>query len=60
MNTYSYELDIPANTENEADTKMKALIILASKLNSKELEKLAWIIKNDPVKTAFAKKALGV
>lgn len=60
MPKYSYELEIAANTEKEADTKMKALTVLASKLNEKELEKLSDIIKNDPVKTALAKKALGV
>ncbi len=60
MNTYSYELDIKASTEEEANTKMKALITLASKLSAKELDKLADIVKNDPVKTALAKKALGV
>lgn len=60
MPKFSYELEIAANTEKEAETKMKALIVLASKLNEKELDKLADIIKNDPVKTALAKKALGV
>ena len=60
MNKYSYDMVISANTEHEADTKMKALTILASKLSAKELEKLGDIVKNDPVKTALAKKALGV
>jgi hypothetical protein len=60
MKTYNYRISIDAQTENEADTKMSALTILASKLNDKELEKLADIIKNDPIKTAMAKKALGV
>jgi hypothetical protein len=60
MPKYSYDLEIAASTEKEADTKMRALSVLASKLNDKELEKLADIIKNDPIKTALAKKALGV
>lgn len=60
MKKYNYELEIAASTEQEADTKMKALTVLASKLSAKELEKLAHVVKNDPVKTALAKKALGV
>jgi hypothetical protein len=60
MSKYSYDLEITANTEKEADTKMQALSTLASKLSASELEKLAHIVKNDPVKTALAKKALGV
>lgn len=60
MKKYSYELEIAASNEQEAETKMKALIVLASKLSAKELEKLAHVVKNDPVKTALAKKALGV
>lgn len=60
MSKYSYDLEITANTEKEADTKMQALSTLASKLSAAELEKLAYIVKNDPVKTALAKKALGV
>jgi hypothetical protein len=60
MKKYNYELEISASTEKEADTKMAALTILASKLSAAELDKLAYIVKNDPVKTAMAKKALGV
>ena len=60
MKKYSYDFEIEANTEKEADAKMQALTIIAGKLNNRELEKLAWIIKNDPIKTALAKQALGV
>lgn len=60
MKKYNYELAIAASNEKEADTKMEALTVLASKLTAKELEKLAHVVKNDPVKTALAKKALGV
>ncbi|MCK6650162.1 MAG: hypothetical protein U0W65_02070 [Bacteroidia bacterium] len=60
MKKYTYELEIAASNEKEADTKMEALTVLASKLSAKELEKLAHVVKNDPVKTALAKKALGV
>ena len=51
---------IEANTESEADGKMTALTTIATKLSTKELSRLAHIVKNDPVKTAMAKKYLGV
>lgn len=60
MKKYSYDISIEAKTESEADAKMAALTVLASKLNEKELTRLAHIIKYDPVKTALAKKYLGV
>lgn len=60
MEKFKYDLVVTASTEQEADTKAQALMVLASKLSAKELEKLAHIVKNDPVKTALAKKALGV
>lgn len=60
MKKYSYELAISASTEHEADTKMKALTILASKLTARELDKLGQVVENEPVKTEMAKKALGL
>lgn len=60
MQSYSFEISIPATSKEEAVTKIKALTVIVSKLNSKELSKLADIVANDPVKTALAKKALGV
>lgn len=60
MKKYSYDLTIEAATEAEADSKMSAASTLIKKLTTKELTKLADIVKNDPVKTALAKKALGV
>ena len=60
MKNYPYEINIEASTEAEADTKMNAAIILIKKLTAKELAKLANIVQNDPVKTAMAKRALGV
>ena len=60
MQRFTYKIEIAAKTESEAITKMKALTVLASKLNANELDKLADIIKNDPIKTAMAKSALGV
>lgn len=60
MATFNYEINIEATTEAEADTKMKAITVLVKKLKSTELAKLAHIVQNDPIKTAMAKKALGV
>lgn len=60
MKKYSYDISIEAKTEQEADGKMAALTILASKLTEKELTRLAHIVKHDPIKTALAKKYLGV
>jgi hypothetical protein len=60
MKKFSYDLTIEAATEAEADSKMSAIGNLLKKLTTKELLKLADIVKNDPVKTALAKKALGV
>jgi len=60
MKKFGYDISIEARTEQEADSKMRALTTLASKLSETELSKLAHIIKHDPVKTALAKKYLGV
>ena len=60
MTTFNYEINIEATNEAEADTKMKAITVLVKKLKSTELAKLAHIVQNDPIKTAMAKKALGV
>ncbi len=60
MTKFSYDLEISATNENEADTKMEALTTLAMKLSAKELEKLAYIVKHDPIKTAIAKQALSL
>lgn len=60
MATFNYEINIEATTEAEADTKMKAVTVLVKKLKANELAKLAHIVQTDPIKTAMAKKALGV
>jgi hypothetical protein len=60
MKDYNYNIRIPALLEKEANEKIAALAILASRLNATELTKLAHIVKTDPVKTALAKKYLGV
>ena len=60
MSKFQFSMSIAAKTEKEAETKMQALTTLASHLNEKELTKLAHVIKHDPVKTALAKRYLGV
>ena len=60
MKKFEYDISIEAASEKEAETKVKALCAIAKKLTSTELSKLADIIQNDPIKTAIAKKALGV
>jgi hypothetical protein len=57
---YQYDLTLEAKSETEAIVKMQSLVTLAAKLTDKELSKLAHVIKHDPVKTALAKKYLGV
>lgn len=60
MKSYSYKITIEEKSEQDADAKIEALSTLAKKLSVKELSKLAHIVKTDPVKTALAKKYLGV
>jgi hypothetical protein len=60
MKKYQYDISIEAASQTEADAKMTALTTLAVKLKPNELAKLAHVIKNDPIKTALAKKYLGV
>ena len=60
MQKFTYDITIEANSEAEADTTMRAITVLVKKLKPNELAKLAHIVQNDPIKTAMAKKALGV
>ena len=60
MTKFNYEINVQAATEKEADSKMKSITVLLSKLKTNELGKLAHIVKNDPVKLAMAKSALGL
>lgn len=60
MQKFTYNITLTAASEKEAEAKMRAMTMLASRLSEKELSKLADIIQNDPQKTALAKKALGV
>jgi hypothetical protein len=59
MSKNSFKITIEAPTEQEALQKLQAAVTLIEKLKTAEIRKLADIVKNDPVKTAFARQALG-
>ena len=59
MNKHSFKISIEAATEQEALQKLQAAVTLIEKLKTAEIKKLADIVKNDPVKTAIARNALG-
>jgi hypothetical protein len=60
MKSHTYKFTLEEKSEQDADAKIEALSTLAKKLSVKELSKLAHVVKTDPVKTALAKKYLGV
>ncbi|MBT1688883.1 hypothetical protein [Dawidia soli] len=60
MNKYKYEVTIQAATANEAEEKLRAASALMERLQVREIKKLADVVQNDPVKTALAKRALGL
>ena len=60
MKAYKYDLAIHEHSEQEADSKIKSLSVLASKLSAKELERLAHVVEHEPLKLAMAKKGLGL
>lgn len=57
---YTFEISIEAQAQEEASQKIQAASTLMQKLSAREIAKLAEVVKNDPVKTALAKKALGL
>ncbi len=57
---FNFEVSIEAITQAEAEVKLLAASTLMQKLRPREIAKLADVVKNDPVKTTFAKKALGL
>ncbi len=59
MNKHSFKVSIEAASEGEALEKLQAAVTLMEKLKTGEIKKLADIVKNDPIKTAIARKALG-
>lgn len=60
MKSHTYKFTLEEKSEQDADEKIEALSVLAKKLSVKELSKLAHVVKTDPLKTALAKKYLGV
>lgn len=60
MNKYSFDISIEANSQEEAYSKLKAASVLMQKLKPNEITRLAEVVKNDPIKTTIAKKALGL
>ena len=60
MEKFSFTITISANDKAEAESKMKSISIMASKLKANELEKMADVVLNQPMKMALAKKALGL
>jgi len=57
---HTFEINIEAQTEQEAIVKLQAASTLMQKLKAGEIAKLADVVKNDPAKTMLAKKALGL
>ncbi len=57
MKKFEYDLTIQANTQAEADQKMKALVTISNKLTSQELLKVAEVVSN-PVQLALIKTKL--
>jgi hypothetical protein len=60
MNKYSFDISIEAASQQDAITKLQAATVLMERLKPNELKKLAEVVKNDPIKTTLAKKALGL
>jgi hypothetical protein len=60
MENFIYDFSIAATDKQEAATKMEAIQKIVSKLNTKELVRLAHVVEKEPIKLAMAKKALGV
>ena len=60
MQKFNFNLSVSAPGAEEAALKVQAAAVLISKLKTAELQKLADIVKNDPLKTAIARKALGL
>jgi hypothetical protein len=57
MGKFSYDITISANSQAEADNKMKALITILNKLSTEELLKIAQVV-NNPTQLALIKSKL--
>ena len=60
MANFTSDFTISAETKQEAELKLKSIQTIVSKLNTKELVRLAEVVEKEPMKMAMAKKALGV
>ncbi len=60
MQSFDFEIQIPANSVDEATRKANAGAVLIKELSIAELEKLAHIVRHDPDKRAMARRFLGV
>lgn len=60
MANFTSDFTISAETKQEACVKLEAIQMIVSKLNTRELVKLAEVVEKEPMKMALAKKALGV
>jgi hypothetical protein len=60
MNKFTFEVVIEAESQGQAEVKLTAATTLMQKLKAREIAKLAEVVKNDPVRTSIAKKALGL
>ena len=57
MRKFEYDISISANTQSEADAKMKALVTILNKLTTEELLKVAQVVSN-PAQLAVIKAKL--
>lgn len=60
MPTYEFELKIQATSIEAATRKANAGAVLLENLSTEEIEKLAYVVRNEPEKLALARKFLGL
>ncbi len=57
MKKYEYDITVTAESQSEADSKMKSLITILNKLSHDELKKIAEVVSN-PIQLAVIKSKL--
>ena len=57
MKNFVYEITVPAETQQEADVKIKALVSIVQKLSAQELKKIAEVV-SDPIQLGLIKMKL--
>ncbi len=57
MKKFQYEISVPAESQAEADKKMKALVSVVNKLTAQELVKIDEVV-NSPIQLALIKSKL--